>query len=132
MTYQEKKTDTGWEYKCIDIFGTVDIKSPEQLSVSLLDDLVLLLLRQDTTAQVVTGSVDYKSGKVEYTFTKESQWTDLEDDEEKDWDDTPIEIDDTEPEKISILTVIKTKLQNIWSKIKRSITALRRIWKNPQ
>ena len=74
MIFQEKKVEEGWEYKINDVFGVMDFYCDEKIPVDVLDDMVLLLLRQNLSAHVVKGEVKTDQGIVRYTFTKEPQW----------------------------------------------------------
>lgn len=80
MVFQEKKTEQGYEYTVEDVFGKIEIASSQQLTGEILDDMVVLLLRKNLNAEVVTGEVKHKGGVVTYKFHRASTWS--EDDEE--------------------------------------------------
>jgi hypothetical protein len=137
MIFQEKKVEEGWEYKINDVFGVMDFYCDEKIPVDVLDDMVLLLLRQNLSAHVVKGEVKTDQGIVRYTFTKEPQWGDVSPEEEAEWDDpedkdicenTPTSI----PERESVFTPIYLYVKRILRKLRRSGEVLRTIWKNPE
>ena len=80
MIFQEKKTETGYNYKVEDVFGTVVIDSEAKMTGELLDDVVLLLLKQNIRAETIDGEVKHEDGIIKYNFTKAPMWS--EDDEE--------------------------------------------------
>ncbi len=75
MVFQEQKTEAGWAYKVEDVFGVIEIDSSEQLGGDLLDDMVVLLLGQNQSAETVEGSVKHQNGTVTYKFVKAPQWS---------------------------------------------------------
>ena len=78
MIFQERKVESGYHYKCEDIFGEVEITAPEQLDKDTLDDLIVFLLEQKTSAELLTGSVKIEAGTVAYTFKRRPIWEDLD------------------------------------------------------
>ena len=136
MIFQEKKVDQGWEYKIEDVFGVMDFYCDEKIPVDVLDDMVLLLLRQNLSAHVVKGEVKTDQGIVRYNFTKEPQWGEVSPEEEAEWDDpedrdicenTPTSI----PEQESEFTPIYLYVARIFKKLRKSVAVLRDIWRNP-
>ena len=137
MIFQEKKVEEGWEYKIQDVFGVMEFYSDEKIPVDVLDDMVLLLLRQNLSALVVKGEVKTEQGIVRYTFTKEPQWGEVSPEEEAEWDDpedrdicenTPTSTDEPESE----FTRISLYVRRIFKKLRKSVAVLRDIWRNPQ
>ena len=79
MQYQEKKTDTGYEYYGAGVFGDMELTSSEQLTGQQLDGILSILVKDGTTAQTVEGTVKITDDhKVFYKFTKNLQWGDEE------------------------------------------------------
>lgn len=136
MIFQEKKVEDAWEYKVEDVFGVIVINSDAQLDASILDDMVVLLLRQNLNAETVNGSVQHDNGTVKYTFTKEPQWGDVSPEEESEWDDPNDNLCENTPistkETVSVFTPIILYVGRIFKKLQRSAEVLRNIWKNPQ
>ena len=135
MIFQEKKVDAGWEYKVEDVFGTIKIRSDVQLDGDMLDDMVSLLLRQDQNAGTVQGSVRHDRGTVEYTFTRESQWSEATPEEE--WNESDqlcnqnnISTSIDEAESVSSQTL--HWINRILRKLRRSVGAFLEVWRNPQ
>jgi len=137
MIFQEKKVEEGWEYKINDVFGVMEFYSDEKIIVDVLDDMVLLLLRQNLSALVVKGEVKTEQGIVRYTFTKEPQWGEVSPEEEAEWDDpedrdicenTPTSTNEPESE----FTRISLYVRRIFKKLRKSVAVLRDIWRNPQ
>jgi len=137
MIFQERQVEAGWEYKINDVFGVIDFSSDTQIPVDVLDDMVLLLLRQNLSALTVKGEVKHDQGIVRYTFTKEPQWGDVSPEEEIEWND-PEDADICEntttstKETESEFTPISRYVRRIFKKLRRSAEVLRSIWKNPQ
>ena len=134
MIFQEKKVEDGYEYKIDDVFGTIEMWSSIKLDADILDDVVLLLLRQSTNAAIVNGTVKHDRGTVRYTFTKEPQWSKVTPEEESEWEDkddyplcenTPISIKETEKG----FTLIIRYVDRIFKKLRRSAVVLRDVWK---
>lgn len=78
MIFQESKKESGWYYKVDEIFGTLEIDSPTQLGVNILDGMVSLLLRENLSAETITGEVKHENGIVKYTFNRAPIWDDDE------------------------------------------------------
>jgi len=115
----------------------MEFYSDEKIPVDVLDDMVLLLLRQNLSAHVVKGEVKTEQGMVRYTFTKEPQWGEVSPEEEAEWDDTEdrdicenTPISTNEPE--SEFTRISLYVRRIFKKLRKSVAVLRDVWKNPQ
>jgi len=135
MIFQEKKLESGYEYKVEDVFGEIVFTSDIKLDGDKLDGMVSLLLGQSGNAETVTGTVRHDLGSVEYTFTKASLWGDVTPEEEREWEDpselcenTPISI--KQPE--SVFTRIKSWIILILKRLRRSVEVLREVWRNPQ
>jgi len=137
MIFQEKAVDQGWEYKIQDVFGVMEFYCDEKIPVDVLDDMVLLLLRQNLSALVVKGEVKTEQGIVRYNFTKEPQWGDVSPEEEAEWDDpedkdicenTPTSTNEPESE----FTRISLYVRRIFKKLRKSVAVLRDIWRNPR
>lgn len=79
MIFQEKKTKTGYEYKCEEIFGVVDMKSDIKLTGDMLDGVISILLK-GKKAETVTGDIKHNKGVLSYIFKPTPTWSD--DDEE--------------------------------------------------
>jgi len=137
MIFQEKKVPEGYEYKINDVFGVMEFYSGTKIQVDILDDMVLLLLRQNLSALVVNGEVKTEQGIVRYTFTKEPQWGEVSPEEEAEWDD-PEDRDICEntptstrgPE--SVFTLIRHWISRTLKKLRKSVAVIRDVWKNPQ
>ena len=136
MIFQEKAVDQGWEYKIQDVFGVMEFYSDEKIIVDVLDDMVLLLLRQNLSAETVKGEVKTDQGIVRYTFTKEPQWGEVSPEEEAEWDDpedrdicenTPTSTNEQESE----FTRISRYVARIFKKLRKSAAVLRDVWRNP-
>jgi len=137
MIFQEKAVANAWEYKIEDVFGVMEFYSDTKIPVTILDDMVLLLLRQNLSAETVTGEVKTDQGIVRYTFTKESLWGDVSKEEESEWDEpgdldicknTPISTRGPE----SVFTLIRHWISRTLKKLRKSVAVIRDIWKNPQ
>lgn len=87
MIFAERKKESGFEYDVEDVFGTIHIDSSTKLDPSTLDEMVLLLLRQNLNAGEIRGEVKHAKGTVSYVFKPRTQWED--DDEKKPCEDTP-------------------------------------------
>jgi hypothetical protein len=66
MIYQETKTGDTWYYKCEDMFGTLEIQSPEQLDKSILDTLTVKVMHMPSHQNTV--------GVLSYTLTRNNTW----------------------------------------------------------
>lgn len=100
MIFQERKKEAGYTYDVEDVFGTIHIESTTKLDGDTLDEMVMVLLKQNLPAQTVTGEVKHKSGTVAYTYVKRPLWED--DDEQKPCESTPTST--KKPESVSIRT----------------------------
>lgn len=74
MTFKEIKNEKGYTYELEEVFGTISIDTQDRLNGDLLDDLVMLLLKQNLNAKEVSGTVDTDKGQVSYKFIKAQQW----------------------------------------------------------
>lgn len=123
MIFQERKTDTGYTYDVEDVFGTIHIESSAQLEPAVLDDMVVLLLKQNLTAQTIEGTVRHKDVTVGYTFKRAALWE--EDDEQQPCDDTPT----STPAQATVSIAIPRSLLTVWYWCKRFVEAFREAWK---
>ncbi len=80
MIFQERKIETGFHYTVEDIFGVIDIESSTKLEPDILDEMVVVLLRQNLNAREISGEVKHGDGIVKYVFKPRPIW---EDDDEK-------------------------------------------------
>ncbi len=123
MIFQEKKNKNGYEYKTEDIFGTVTLVSTIKIEPEILDDIIVLLLKQNILAKTVKGTVRNGEEIISYEFIKRPIW---EDEEENLCENTHTSI--SKPEKESIATP-RFKIPAInW--LKRFVVAFRKAWKN--
>lgn len=74
MIYQEKKTKDGYDYTIEDVFGKIEMKSAIQLDGPMLDSITMTLMRQNISAETITGTVKHKDGVLEYVFKKTDPW----------------------------------------------------------
>ncbi|QDP67649.1 MAG: hypothetical protein Tp172MES00d2C118482111_43 [Prokaryotic dsDNA virus sp.] len=133
MIFQEKKTDAGYEYKVVDVFGTIVIESEIKLEGGKLDAMVSLLLRQGDRAEVVKGEVKHDQGTVNYTFTKEPQWSEVPPEEEAEWDEQPCEnIHTSTNVLVSVFTRIRHWISRILRKLRKSVEVLLEVWKKSE
>ena len=123
MIFQERKKEAGYTYDVEDIFGTITIESSTKLTADILDDMVVLLLRQNLNAGVITGEVKHKGGIVKYVFKPRAQW---EEDEKESCEDTPTST--PKPESESIAT--RRSSVPVLSWLKKFAGAFREAWKN--
>lgn len=125
MIFQEKKTNTGYNYHLEDVFGVVDIDTSSKLNAGVLDDVVVFLMRQNISAKVISGSVETpEHGVVAYRFEKADQWSD--DDEEESCNDTPTSKEKQESEYIPMFPFLTKTLS--WCK--RFAAAFREAWRS--
>lgn len=73
MNFYEKQTEEGYTYNVEDAFGTIEIRSPEKLEASNLDEVFMAIFQthQDdkgTIESVIQGTEIY------YTFNKKNPW----------------------------------------------------------
>lgn len=124
MIFQERKKEAGYTYDVEDVFGTIHIESTTKLDGDTLDEMVMVLLKQNLPAQTVTGEVKHKSGTVAYTYVKRPLWE--EDEEEK----KPCENIPTSTKKQeSASTATPHFTVPIWSWCKRFVVAFREAWR---
>jgi hypothetical protein len=139
MVFQEIKTEEGYTYKVEDIFGEIEIKSPTRLvkitktkkgekqDGSILDDMVVLLLRKNLGAELTTGEVVHDGGKVSYTFKRAPLW--------EDEDETPCKniftsIKERAREYTQMfLSNLPKRIVSIFSWYKRFAEAFREAWR---
>lgn len=76
MTFLEKKKKNGYSYDLEDVFGSVHIESNTRLIADILDEIIVLLLKQKTTAETVNGKVKDGDRIIKYTFKKAKTWED--------------------------------------------------------
>lgn len=123
MIFQERKTETGYHYRCEDIFGEVDIETEAKLEAGLLDDVVSFLLKQNLSAREVKGEATTEAGLIKYRFVKADQWSD---DDEDACDDTPTS--KSEQESGSLLTWLSSMPIIGWCR--KFVVAFREAWRN--
>lgn len=122
MIFLEKKTDQGFNYEVQDVFGKMSIDSTIKLAGDLLDDLVVLIMKQGPGAETVNGEVKHDKGVVSYTFKRAPKWED---------DDEPCENSPTSTkEPANVFTAIVRWMRNVWSWYKRFVVAFREAWRN--
>lgn len=129
MIFQERKVETGYHYRVEDVFGTIDINSTKKLDAGILDDMVVLLLRQNVSAKEVTGSVKHDDGEVTYKFVKADLWSEPE--EEKLCENIPTST--KKQESASIATYLSSLLQmpkRTMNWCKRFVEAFLEAWRN--
>lgn len=124
MQYQEKKTDTGYEYYGAGVFGDMELTSSEQLTGDQLDGILSIMMKQGSSAQIVEGTVKITDDhKVFYKFTKNLQWG----------DET---IDTCEDTHTSIQKMVKEFIVTNFLKVPvlswlvQFVAAFRKAWKN--
>lgn len=124
MLFQERKTNTGYEYKVEDVFGSITIESEQKMSGDLLDEIVVILLRKNISAQTVTGEFKLTRGKVNYTFVKAPMWE--EDEEVKTpCEDTPTSTKET----VSLFTRMSRSLTLTLAWCRQFVVAFQEAWK---
>ena len=90
MIYQERKKETGYEYKTESFFGSLVVLSPEKLNGEILDGMVSLLSRGNAGAGKISGTIKHKEGIVSYVLTRTAQWEECKDyDTDESWNDIP-------------------------------------------
>lgn len=133
MRYLEHKTDEGYRYENEDVFGKITIESTEKLDGLILDNMVGLILRENTGAKLIEGTVKHSKGIVKYTFEKIPAWEDDDEEKPKEEDkqkEEPCENLPTstkEPEKE--YTQTKSSPIRILSWCRRFAEAFREAWK---
>lgn len=65
MQYLEKKLNTGYHYKCTDIFGMVEISSDHKLDAEALDEITMIAL---------DGSSEGKVGDISWKLKRDDNW----------------------------------------------------------
>jgi len=90
MIFQERKQPNSDEYTydVEDVFGTVHIESSVKLTGDILDGIVMVLLKQNISAEEIRGEVKHDKGVVQYVFKKRPMWED-EDEAKQPCNDTP-------------------------------------------
>jgi hypothetical protein len=121
MIFQEKKTTEGYVYNVEDIFGTVSIDSDVKLDGDTLDGIVMVLLRQNISAEEILGEVKHNGGVVRYRFKKRPLWED-----EKICKNTPTST--SKQESVPIHTH-RSILGRIIRLVQRFAEAFREAWK---
>ena len=122
MIFQERKTKEAFTYDLEDVFGTLHIESSVKLDAGILDDMVVLMLRQNIKAETINGEIEHEGKKIRYTFKRASKW---EDDEKEPCESTP-----TSTQKpASASTVTRLLRIPILSWCKRFAEAFREAWK---
>jgi hypothetical protein len=121
MIFQEKKNKNGYTYKVEDVFGTIMIDSSVKLEPGILDDLVVLLLKTNMSAKIITGEVKHKTGVVQYRFERAPLW----DNNDEPCENTPI----STPEPASAFTPTHRLRLPILSWCRRFAEAFREAWR---
>ena len=123
MIFQERKKEKGYNYICQDVFGEVEIDSPEKLESDTLDAMISLLLKNKATSKTVTGEVKSEKGIVEYKFVKADMWSD--DDEKNICENTHASTRKPARE----YTAIGLSIKRAMSWLQRFVGAFREAWK---
>lgn len=123
MTFIEKKKENGYDYYCEDVFGKVEIDSPEKLKGEMLDEIVSVLLKVKSPAKEVTGQYQIESGLLKYKLTKAPAWS--EDEEKEPCENTLTSRKEAGKEFIRI----KNYADAIISWFQRFAEAFREAWK---
>jgi len=77
MIFQERKQpNDAYSYDVEDVFGTVHIESSVKLTGDILDGIVMVLLKQNISAEEIRGEVKHNKGVVQYVFKKRPMWED--------------------------------------------------------
>ncbi|MEX2604630.1 MAG: hypothetical protein WD361_10520 [Gracilimonas sp.] len=69
MTFSEQKTEKGYLYKVKDMFGEMEIESPNKLSTEKLDDVFMAIF---DTGQ--SGENYIQGTKIYYKYKKATPW----------------------------------------------------------
>lgn len=128
MIFQEKKVEEGFEYKVEDVFGVIELKSPEKLEGETLDSIVVILLKGPNAGRV-EGEVATPFGPLSYVFTRAPQWED--DDELEQPNETP-PCEDTPtstPEAGSESTATSPETSRTSNWLRRFVEALLAEWR---
>lgn len=124
MIFQERKqSNDEYAYDVEDVFGTVHIESSVKLTGDILDGIVMVLLKQNISAEEIRGEVKHDKGVVQYVFKKRPLWED--DDEPKPCNDIPTSIN--EPGSAYIVTFL-SRVPG-WNWCARFVEAFREAWK---
>jgi hypothetical protein len=108
MIFKEQKIKNGYKYELNEIFGDLTLESSIQLQAEVLDELVVLLLKQKTKSQEIVGEVKNEDGEIKYKFVKRSLW---EDDKNETCKNTPTSIQKTAKEYI-VMFLLKIRIIN--------------------
>jgi len=131
MIFKEQKIELegemgmvpGYSYDVDDVFGEMHIESTEKIEPDILDEIVVVLLRQNIAAQTVRGTIKHKDGVIAYSFKKRPVWSD--DDEKEPCESTPTST--TEQDTVSIRTILLNVPIIRW--IARFVVAFLEGWK---
>lgn len=63
MEYYEETTTGGFTYTCSDVFGTIEVKSPNKLEGGELDDLVAAILRMRRSQGTINDTISFRVTK---------------------------------------------------------------------
>lgn len=74
MLFQERTTDTGYSYRVEDVFGVIELLSPEPLDAPTLDALAMHVMKSGSSEGTINGAIAF-------TYEKAPNW--IEDDEEE-------------------------------------------------
>lgn len=125
MIFKEIKKEKGYTYELEEVFGSINIDTPEKLNADLLDDLVMLLLKQNLNAKEVSGTVETEKGEVSYKFIKAQQWG-----QTNKCENTHTKI--KRPESTytqTCLSTLRQKLRNATNWLRRFAGVFREAWK---
>lgn len=121
MIFREQKKNNGYVYDLDDVFGSLHIESLDKLDAELLDNMVVILLRQNIKASEINGEVEHNGNPVRYSFKKAPMW---EDKEEEKCENITTSIKEPEKEYIQTnhlktriyywLQRLKEKFQKVW------------------
>jgi hypothetical protein len=75
MRFYEKKTKKGFNYQCEDVFGKIEMDSPDKLDSEQLDSLFMAIFEHESRKKTVEGKV--KDTEITYKYTKKNQWEKL-------------------------------------------------------
>ena len=114
MVFQERKKKDGYIYDVHDLFGHVNIESSNKLEADILDEIVMILLKQKTGVKTIIGEISHNEDAIKYTFKKADLWTDDED------------------EKTSTESVPEQseQLGGVFYRCHRFVNAFRKAWKD--
>lgn len=73
MNFYEKPTEEGYTYTVDDVFGTIEIQTPDKLYPDKLDDVFMAIFE---THKHDRGTVEssVKDTNIIYTFKKKNPW----------------------------------------------------------